>query len=82
MDPNSIDMQFIKQQDKLFKEEQVKKGVPLVRAISVCFFLFQKSFSWLPKGSFDEAEEGFRSQIKILDEELARKDVGTPYSHK
>ncbi|KAI0075470.1 HOOK-domain-containing protein [Panus rudis PR-1116 ss-1] len=46
--------QFIKQQDKLFKEEQAKKGVP--------------------SGALDEAEGSYRSQIKILEEEIARKD--------
>ncbi|KAJ3545756.1 hypothetical protein NM688_g5588 [Phlebia brevispora] len=45
---------FIKQQDKLFKEEQVKKGVSPV--------------------AFEEAEGSFRSQIKILEEEVARKE--------
>ncbi|KAF7796540.1 hypothetical protein EIP86_007720 [Pleurotus ostreatoroseus] len=44
---------FIKQQDKLFKEEQAKKGVSPV--------------------AFEEAEGSFRSQIKILEEEVARK---------
>ena len=31
------------------------------------------SYRW--QGAFDEAEEGFRSQIKILEEESSRKDV-------
>ncbi|KAI0798101.1 HOOK-domain-containing protein [Abortiporus biennis] len=46
---------FIKQQDKLFKEEQAKKGLGL------------------PSGVFEEAEGSYRSQIKILEEELARR---------
>ncbi|KAI0340691.1 HOOK-domain-containing protein [Trametopsis cervina] len=45
---------FIKQQDKLFKEEQAKKGVSPV--------------------GFEEAEGSFRSQIKILEDEVARKE--------
>ncbi|TFY68298.1 hypothetical protein EVJ58_g1084 [Rhodofomes roseus] len=45
---------FIKEQDKLFKEEHAKKGITL------------------PSGAFDEAEGSYRSQIKILEEEMAR----------
>ncbi|CAL1703947.1 unnamed protein product [Somion occarium] len=45
--------QFIKQQDKLFKEEQTKKGVA--------------------PGAFEEAENSYKSQIKILEEDLARQ---------
>ncbi|TFK82645.1 HOOK-domain-containing protein [Polyporus arcularius HHB13444] len=46
---------FIKQQDKLFKEEHAK------------------SAGGIPSGAFDEAENSFRSQIKILEEDLARQ---------
>ncbi|KAI0811036.1 HOOK-domain-containing protein [Irpex lacteus] len=46
--------QFIKQQDKLFKEEQAKKGISSV--------------------GFDEAEGVSRSQVKILEDEIARKE--------
>ncbi|CCM03827.1 uncharacterized protein FIBRA_05976 [Fibroporia radiculosa] len=46
---------FIKQQDKLFKEEHAKKdGVT-------------------PPGAFQEAEESYRSQIKIFEEDIARQ---------
>ncbi|KZT66817.1 HOOK-domain-containing protein [Daedalea quercina L-15889] len=45
---------FIKEQDKLFKEEHAKKGVAV------------------PSGAFEEAEGSYRSQIKILEEEMAR----------
>ncbi|KAH9831013.1 HOOK-domain-containing protein [Rhodofomes roseus] len=45
---------FIKEQDKLFKEEHAKKGITV------------------PSGAFDEAEGSYRSQIKILEEEMAR----------
>ncbi|KZT03569.1 HOOK-domain-containing protein [Laetiporus sulphureus 93-53] len=45
---------FIKQQDKLFKEEHAKKdGV-------------------VPSGAFEEAEGSYRSQIKIMEEDVAR----------
>ncbi|KAI0721491.1 HOOK-domain-containing protein [Cerioporus squamosus] len=46
---------FIKQQDKLFKEEHAK------------------SAGGIPSGAFEEAENSFRSQIKILEEDLARQ---------
>ncbi|CAG8687283.1 15541_t:CDS:2, partial [Acaulospora colombiana] len=46
--------QFIKSQDKLFREEHAK------------------ALNNLAGGQFDEAEESFRSQIKILEDELAR----------
>ncbi|KAG9124675.1 hypothetical protein FRC07_010661 [Ceratobasidium sp. 392] len=42
---------FIKEQDKLFKEQQSKSGNPAV---------------------FEEAEESYRSQIKIVEEEIER----------
>jgi len=45
---------FIKSQDKLFKEEQAKKG-------------------GFGGGTFEEAEASFRSQIKVLEEEVARQ---------
>ncbi|KAF8919521.1 hypothetical protein CPB85DRAFT_812129 [Mucidula mucida] len=48
--------QFIKSQDKLFKEEQATKGISLSSS-----------------GTFGEAEASFRSQIKILEEDLARQ---------
>ncbi|KAF9037018.1 HOOK-domain-containing protein, partial [Hymenopellis radicata] len=48
--------QFIKSQDKLFKEEQASKGI-----------------SPSSSGTFGEAEASFRSQIKILEEDLARQ---------
>ncbi|CAG7854040.1 Protein Hook homolog 3 Short=h-hook3; Short=hHK3 [Serendipita indica DSM 11827] len=46
--------QFIKSQDKLFREEHAK------------------ALNNLAGGQFDEAEESFRSQIKILEEEITR----------
>ncbi|KAI0371779.1 HOOK-domain-containing protein [Pilatotrama ljubarskyi] len=46
---------FIKQQDKLFKEEHAK------------------SVSGVPSGAFEEAENSYRSQIKILEEDVARQ---------
>ncbi|RPD65844.1 HOOK-domain-containing protein [Lentinus tigrinus ALCF2SS1-7] len=46
---------FIKQQDKLFKEEHAK------------------SVGGIPSGAFEEAENSYRSQIKILEEDLARQ---------
>ena len=32
----------------------------------------------MQKGTFDEAEASFRSQIKVLEEDLARQKVSTP----
>ncbi|KAI0713274.1 HOOK-domain-containing protein [Earliella scabrosa] len=46
---------FIKQQDKLFKEEHAK------------------SIGGVPSGAFEEAENSYRSQIKILEEDNARQ---------
>lgn len=46
--------QFIKEQDKLFKEEHASKAGS-------------------SSGTFEEAEASFRSQIKILEEDLARQ---------
>ncbi|KAI8998901.1 HOOK-domain-containing protein [Trametes punicea] len=46
---------FIKQQDKLFKEEHAK------------------SIGGVPAGAFEEAENSYRSQIKILEEDVARQ---------
>ncbi|KAJ8462031.1 hypothetical protein ONZ51_g11167 [Trametes cubensis] len=46
---------FIKQQDKLFKEEHAK------------------SIGGVPAGAFEEAENSYRSQIKILEEDIARQ---------
>ncbi|KAJ7582506.1 hypothetical protein C8J56DRAFT_221033 [Mycena floridula] len=46
--------QFIKTQDKLLKEEQIKVGTA-------------------PPGTFEEAEASFRSQIKILEDDLTRQ---------
>ncbi|KAL1947543.1 hypothetical protein VTO73DRAFT_13267 [Trametes versicolor] len=46
---------FIKQQDKLFKEEHAK------------------SAGGVPSGAFEEAENSYRSQIKILEEDVARQ---------
>ncbi|KAI0332098.1 HOOK-domain-containing protein [Cubamyces sp. BRFM 1775] len=46
---------FIKQQDKLFKEEHAK------------------SVGGVPAGAFEEAENSYRSQIKILEEDIARQ---------
>ncbi|KAI0085421.1 HOOK-domain-containing protein [Irpex rosettiformis] len=46
--------QFIKQQDKLFKEEQAKKGIS--------------------SAGFEDAEGVSRSQVKILEDEIARKE--------
>ncbi|KAI0670659.1 HOOK protein-domain-containing protein [Trametes maxima] len=46
---------FIKQQDKLFKEEHAK------------------SIGGVPSGAFEEAENSYRSQIKILEEDVARQ---------
>ncbi|KAI0807300.1 HOOK-domain-containing protein [Fomes fomentarius] len=48
---------FIKQQDKLFKEEHAK------------------SVGGVPSGAFEEAENSYRSQIKILEEDIARQKV-------
>ncbi|KAF9532408.1 HOOK protein-domain-containing protein [Crepidotus variabilis] len=47
--------QFIKQQDKLFKEQ------------------FANSVASAAPGTFEEAEASFRSQIKVLEEDLARQ---------
>ncbi|KAH9857802.1 HOOK-domain-containing protein [Lenzites betulinus] len=46
---------FIKQQDKLFKEEHAK------------------SAGGVPSDAFEEAENSYRSQIKILEEDVARQ---------
>ncbi|KAI0822627.1 HOOK-domain-containing protein [Trametes gibbosa] len=46
---------FIKQQDKLFKEEHAK------------------SAGGVPSDAFEEAENSYRSQIKILEEDIARQ---------
>ncbi|GBE82526.1 predicted protein [Sparassis crispa] len=46
---------FIKQQDKLFKEEQAKKD------------------GMASPAAFEEAEGSYRSQVKILEEDLARQ---------
>ncbi|EJF62459.1 HOOK-domain-containing protein [Dichomitus squalens LYAD-421 SS1] len=46
---------FIKQQDKLFKEEHAKAG------------------GTIPTGAFEEAETSYRSQIRILEDDLARQ---------
>lgn len=65
--------QFIKTQDKLFKEEHAAKG-PMMAAVrlslsmplmSVCLLVVQ--------GNFEEAETSFRQQIKSLEDELARQ---------
>jgi protein HOOK3 len=50
-------VQFIKSQDKLFREEHAK------------------ALNNLAGGQFEEAEEGFRSQIKDLEEEVTRLKV-------
>lgn len=47
--------QFIKSQDKLFKEQHAANTASA------------------PQGTFEEAEVSFRSQIKVLEEELARQ---------
>ncbi|KIJ99580.1 hypothetical protein K443DRAFT_679841 [Laccaria amethystina LaAM-08-1] len=47
--------QFIKSQDKLFKEQHAA------------------NMASAPQGTFEEAEVSFRSQIKVLGEELARQ---------
>ncbi|KAG8811256.1 hypothetical protein FRC17_002555 [Serendipita sp. 399] len=51
---NISSLQFIKSQDKLFREEHAK------------------ALNNLAGGQFDEAEESFRSQIKMLEEEIKR----------
>lgn len=73
--------QFIKSQDKLFKEQfansapsvSVNLSLRLVLYLFWCskkiFFFFQQS------GTFEEAEASFRSQIKVLEEDLARQKV-------
>ncbi|KAF9001979.1 HOOK protein-domain-containing protein [Cyathus striatus] len=50
--------QFIKSQDKLFKEQHAA------------------SASSVSTGAFEEAEVSFRSQIKVLEEDIARQKVG------
>lgn len=50
-------VQFIKSQDKLFREEHAK------------------ALNNLAGGQFEEAEESFRSQIKILEEDVTRLKV-------
>ncbi|KAF8163085.1 HOOK protein-domain-containing protein [Crassisporium funariophilum] len=47
--------QFIKAQDKLFKEQHAT------------------TMASAPQGTFEEAETSFRSQIKVLEEDLARQ---------
>ncbi|TFK72592.1 HOOK-domain-containing protein [Pluteus cervinus] len=54
--------QFIKSQDKLFKEQQAA--------------------STPPSGTFEEAEASFRSQIKVLEEELTREKHMMEELHK
>ncbi|EKM55760.1 uncharacterized protein PHACADRAFT_94105 [Phanerochaete carnosa HHB-10118-sp] len=62
--------QFIKQQDKLFKEEQAKKG-----AVSVgCFRLILRTLSNRDEqGVYGESGED-SAKVKILEEEIARKE--------
>ncbi|KAF8652701.1 hypothetical protein AX16_004205 [Volvariella volvacea WC 439] len=56
--------QFIKAQDKLFKEQHAT------------------SLSMSASGTFGEAEASFRSQIKVLEEELAREKQLLAECHK
>ncbi|THV08067.1 HOOK-domain-containing protein [Dendrothele bispora CBS 962.96] len=55
---------FIKNQDKLFKEEQASKA------------------SFASPGTFEEAETSFRSQIKILEDELSRQKALIKDTHR
>ncbi len=75
--------QFIKSQDKLFKE-QFANSAPSVSvnlSLSLCVLcytfvlVFNSSFSFQQSGTFEEAEASFRSQIKVLEEDLARQKV-------
>jgi protein HOOK3 len=66
--------QFINAQDKLFKDDQAAK---LAASSSVRLILptFDNALRSL-QSTFEEAEASFRSQIKILEEEIARSKVG------
>jgi protein HOOK3 len=68
-------LQFIKSQDKLFKEEQTK----LAGLTPVCFNCDQccNVYRRFVQGTFEEAEASFHSQIKILEEEISRQKVRT-----
>lgn len=66
-------MQFIKSQDKLFKEQHAANAatvsVSLVNSGNI-------QANGTQQGTFEEAEASFRSQIKVLEEDLVRQKVG------
>jgi len=68
--------QFIKDQDKLFREEHGKNAV----SSGVCSDVSSSNDRYTDDvrkaGAFDENEETLRSQIKILEEEVSRFKVG------
>ena len=68
-------IQFIKQQDKLFREEQATKlaGMSSVRS-SLVFAM--RALNKVDQSNFEEAEASYRTQIRIVQEELARAKVG------
>lgn len=68
-------MKFIKAQDKLFKEQHAANVVTASVWLISSFFLPDLLVNSMQQGTFEEAEASFRSQIKVLEEDLARQKV-------
>lgn len=68
---------FIKQQDKLFKEQHATNLAATSVSLSSSSYFCLPLLTNLQQGTFEEAEASFRSQIKVLEEDLARQKVST-----
>jgi hypothetical protein len=73
-------MKFIKAQDKLFKEQHAANVVTASVWLFPSFFLPELLVNSMQQGTFEEAEASFRSQIKVLEEDLARQKVDNTLS--
>lgn len=67
---HSCRLQFIKSQDKLFKEQHAASA-----PVGSSFRPHSLAHKISQQGTFEEAEVSFRSQIRVLEEELARQKV-------
>jgi protein HOOK3 len=65
--------QFIKNQDKLFKEQYSSGSANL--PVTSNYIYHSPILTLRQAGTFEEAEASFRSQIKVLEEDLARQRV-------
>jgi hypothetical protein len=70
---HSCRLQFIKSQDKLFKEQHAANMASA--PVGSSFLPHSLAHKISQQGTFEEAEVSFRSQIKVLEEELARQKV-------